>query len=308
MIAHLRDLPFVRGVDDAEGRLRVHTPDGSWDLHVVRRDGVPGAETARRLALRDEPVLLRCPTITSGVAGALRKAGVNYLDDAGNAYLNLGDRYVAWISGRRPVRSSAERPLRTAGLRVLGAALVDPLLFNRSSRDIAEEVGCGHSTVAAVRKLLAGEGSLPITSGSGPVVLRSEALLQRWARGYWDLLRPKLLLGRFASPGSVDALASALDAHLEGWAWGGSQAAVRLVHAGASDLVVHTADPSPRIPLIPDVDGAVEVLAPPFPSALADGERAHPLLVYGELRFRGDDRSLEVAAAVGDHLLEAWGV
>lgn len=343
----LRRLPFVRGLSwhpeiDAtklgfDAWLSIVTPERTFRLAVETKGGVLSRDAAARVAKRPTPTqadgkLLVADTITSGVAASLREAGLNYLDGAGNCSLSLGDRYFAHVEGK--VAPKADRPtgLRAASYRVLGAALIEPALFNLPLRAIAARCGVSTTAVLDVRANLTEQRHL-VRSG-GRVALRGRLdLLDRFLIGYRDLLRPHLHVGRFALPhDSVEVLGRTL-AHVlpeSTWAWGGSQATLRTFSVGTTgDVVVHLRQLDtkslPKLPLRPDPDGAVEVLAIPCVSAgedhplLALAEAGfvkdavhprgcvHPLLALAELEIHRDDRSREVAATVREHLVAGWG-
>lgn len=252
--------------------------------------------------------------MTRGLGERLRRAGVNYLDQSGNVYLQI-DGATIWLDGRPPLPApSPSSELRSAGHRVLGAALETPTLFRQPLREIAALCGVSTSPVLGVRALLEREGHL-VEARGGPRVIRRRRLLERWLPGYRDLLRPRLVIGRYALPGSAEGLGRALDRTLEGrWAWGGSQAALRRYSLGTTgDCVIHIKvlrrRDAPPLPLRADPEGAVEALALPFESAWGEVLRGAvgPLLQLAELSARWDDRSREVAASLREHLEHHWG-
>jgi len=308
----LQDLPGILKVTSAGGdRLLIQTADGSSELHWDGRSALPG-----RRALADldgESLLLGIPHMPSGVGARLRDAGVNYIDESGNLYLQV-DRVTIWLDGR--TRRHAPPPsseLRAAGYRVLGGALQEPELFQRSIREIAGLCGVSTSPVLGVRDFLKREGCLAQTR-AGPVVVDREKVLERWLLGYRDLLRRRLVIGRYALPESMERLTRTLDATLaEGWAWGGSQAALRRFSLGMTDdVIVHlpvlSGRSAPRVPLREDAGGPVEVLAVPFSGAWGGriSGAVGPLLQLAELASRHDDRSMEVAASLREHVLSHW--
>lgn len=343
----LRRLPFVLDLSwhpeiDAtkhgfDAWLSIRTPERSFRLAVELRGGVLSRAAAAGVADRPTPKqadgkLLVADTITSGVAASLREAGLNYLDGAGNCSLSLGDRYFAHIEGKVAPKQPRPAGLRAASYRVLGAALIEPGLFNLSLRAIAARCGVSTTAVLDVRANLT-EQRLLVRSSSGITVVRRLDLLDRFLIGYRDILRPHLHVGRFALPhDSVEALGRTLAHALPrgSWAWGGSQATLRAFSVGTTgDVVVHLLQLDtkklPKLPLRPDPEGAVEVLAIPCAPAsdehpqpaLAESGLArdaapprgcvHPLLALAELERRPDDRSREVAATVRERLVAGWG-
>lgn len=311
-IQRLRELPGIQSVRAPEPeRFLLQTAMGTSTLRWLGRSTRPSRSLLTRLT--QEPSLLSLPHITVGLGAQLREAGVNYLDESGNVFLQV-DGVTVWIDGRPPkVAPAPSSELRAAGYRVLGAALEAPDLFQRPLREIAASCGVSTSPVLGVRAFLTREGCL-VDTAAGPKLIERRKLIDRWLYGYRDLLRRKLVIGRYALPGSCAQLAQVLEQVCgEQWAWGGSQAAFRRFSLGTNEDVIihlpilHSQDAS-RVPLRPDVAGAVEALA--LPHASAWGGRLQgavgPMLQLAELSARPDDRSREVAASLREHLEEHW--
>ncbi len=330
-LSFLKTLPFVFEITTTKTPDRspwtqgvtVHTPDQQFQLAIYEMRGVPGQGTIARLIESDLPhwaqgKLLLSGHITPGISERLRAADVNYLDEAGNCYLSLGARYVAWLEGRKPTRVHAPKGLRASGYRVLGAFLDDPNLPAKPLRAIAASCGVSVTAVRSLRAQLLEEHAMTKTQ-TGYRLRRRVDLLDRWLVGYRDLIRPKLYIDRFNLPGrSEEALQLLLEKQLGGmWCWGGSAASYRLFHTGTTgETIIHlktlTPSQTPRVPLRATEDGTVVVTALPHMGAI-DSANAHPgfvsrLLILGELSVRSDPRSLATAADVREGLLFHWGL
>lgn len=138
----------------------------------------------------------------------LRRAGVPYVDTAGNAWLNLPGRRI-WVEGRRggrpagrPGQAGVAPVDRPAGLRVLFALLVDPTLTADPLRMWAEAAGVSVGTAHGVRRQLRQVGHL-VESGGGEVLEGEDELRERWVRGYVLRLEPTLERSCFVA-GSED--------------------------------------------------------------------------------------------------------
>ena len=290
--------------------LHIQTADSTIELPWRNLGALPGQRAIENLT---GPLLLTLPHMPRAMGDRLRQQGINYLDESGNVFLQVG-QVTVWVAGHSPPRSpSTPSELRSAGYRVLGAALEIPSLFQRPLREIAAECGVSTSPVLGVREFLQREGCL-VNTRAGSMVVERPTLLERWLYGYRDLVRPRLLVGRFALPGSIDGLLKALDRTLpERWAWGGSQAALRRFSLGTTeDLIIHLPvlkrKSAPRLPLRAAPEGRIEVLAIPFLSAWGDRVQTSvsPLLQLAELASRSDDRSREAAASLREHITHQW--
>ena len=92
------------------------------------------------LAQLKPPALLVADYVTPPMAERLREAGVEFLDGAGNAYLNQPPLLV-WVKGQRPaeklVAPEVGRAFQPGGLQVLFALLGDPAALNLPYRELA---------------------------------------------------------------------------------------------------------------------------------------------------------------------------
>lgn len=323
---HLRELPFVLSaevsqVDGPRGetrwRLTLDTPHGPEVLRPVLLERRDQGELSRVLdveqvlSARDpRPLLLFLSGDFPEVRDRLRRDGVFFADRWGNCSLDLGGRYVAEIERPAVAPRLPTRPveLRGASYRVLFALLVCPAMVVEPLRTIGTAAGVSTTAVTDMVGRLQDEGQISLRKGSR-VFRPTRALVERWLVGYRDLVRPRLVVGRFALPQDREyMLARVLDAALgSGWAWGGGRAD-RLLGGlySAPEITLHLNitrhTEQAGFPLRPDPGGVVEVLGVPGPIAwpATAGDGVHPLLVYSELRIARDRRAWEAAEALAE--------
>ena len=126
---------------------------------------------------------------------------------------------------------------------------------------------------------------------------RTGDLLDRWATGYADVLRPKLSLGWFRSLGAPDAVLGWRDVRLEpGEVWGGEPVAALLTDLRPARLTLYTRAPKPdvmqRLRVVPCAfeAGVLEILRPPWADEAERTldtpfwTRASRVLALGDLR------------------------
>ena len=271
----------------------------------------------RAIAKRtSEPVVLVVPYINDRQAAKLREHHLQYLDTAGNAYLQtVDDSFFVLLGGQRqPLaeQQAQHRAFQPAGVQLLYHLLSEPKLLQASYRAMAERA---QVALGSVSILLRGLQQLEL--------LRDEAgkrrwtdpaqVLRRWVDAYGEVVRPKLAAQRYRW----------LDAGVtrRGWqdlalgpdmAWGGEPAAHLLLDGYLLPeyfTLYSTAargDVMSRLRLVPDAAGKVEVVRPmataleptrPQPQAVP------PLLAYADLRLTADPRNREVAHLVHEHYL-----
>lgn len=333
-VDHLRELPFVTGhrivheVRMREGQaldalLKLDLlDDRAVELAVeIKRTNLTHA-LARALAARAEkvqphPLLVVAPRITRGVGEQLREQKINYVDTAGNCWVEIDGRFVARIEGRRPPKPPPQgRGLGAAGYQVLFALLALPDPEQATVRDIAGHAGVALGTVTGTLERLEQEGL--ILRGRGRVnLLERQDILERWVHGYSDQVRPRLLLGQFRTihtdPGErEEGLAQILDQHREiQWAWGGGAGAMLLTgYYHGPHTVLCVDEPPDDLPVtlgaLRDDDGPLIVLRAPGDLFL-NGPKAHvahPAWIYAELLATRDERAREAAEELRREYLE----
>ncbi|MDI7261883.1 MAG: type IV toxin-antitoxin system AbiEi family antitoxin, partial [Thermodesulfobacteriota bacterium] len=147
----------------------------------------------------DHPLLLVTQYINTQLADELKQNGIEFIDTAGNAFINQTPLYI-FVKGNKPNIVKAPPPKRTfkpAGLRVIYTFLCNPGLENKTYREIAAETGVALGTVDWIMKELKELGFLLDMGKRGQRLIQKENLLQRWVTAYPEQLRPKLTLGRF---------------------------------------------------------------------------------------------------------------
>lgn len=323
-LQHLHDLAFVQGVVVEPVRPRdsktvmtvtLFTDEGPEAMRLLVVDGPSRGDLdalkRRREIARSEgdprPALVFVPRVSETVAAGLREAGINFVDRAGNCYLNLNGRYVGHVEGRAP-EPEAPRPkeMRSAGYCALFALLADPALVAQPLRHIAERAGVSTMAALDLTRRLRDEGLVVKRRGEW-VIRPTRALVDRWAVGYRDLVRPHVWVGRFALPQErEDVLARLMNAARPGaWAWGGARADQALGGLyRAPELTLHLnikrRARDVALPLRADSAGPVLVLGVPGPVAwpTAGASVVHPLLVYSELRMSRDARARDAAESL----------
>jgi hypothetical protein len=251
--------------------------------------------------------LLVADHVTPPLADALRAQGIEFIDAAGNAFLNQPPLLV-FVKGQRLLeeRPALERgrAFQATGLQVLFALLARPELVARPYREIAAAAGVAHGTVGWVMAELPGLGCIAKVGGRRRLI-NAERLLDRWTEAYARTLRPKLLLGRYR--GDVGALQRTTP-----WPGdvliGGELAAARLtrhLRPGTATFYAEAIDPKFLLKLVlkADAQGNVDFRRRFWNFPAEEIELTPNLLVYADLLAIGDARCLETAQLLRGPLL-----
>jgi hypothetical protein len=333
-LEHLRRLPFSRRVSFGpwkgtghtprfDGVVSITTPAGEHRLPCeLKRAHLPSdaAETIVHIAKRTPGLLVVAPSVGRDLGDLFERAGVNFIDAAGNCHVALGDKYVARIQGRSPLQKvAADRALRAPGYRALFALLVRPELIDAPSRAIAAEAEVSPQTANDLRQRLVDQGLvLESSTRFDWAPGRIDAVRTLWLAGFSTSLSPSLILGRYRAmekePAALEQrIEPILDACCD-WRYGGGAAAMRLTSYYRGErtvLYTHDApvDLPQRLRLLRDPAGPVQLMRTPGKLAFEspDARSVHPLLAYADLLAEGHDRAREAAGELYDRFLRDTG-
>jgi len=256
--------------------------------------------------------LLVTKYINTQLADELKQNGAEFIDTAGNAFINQPPLYI-FVKGNKPDIVKApplKRAFKPAGLKVIYAFLCNPGLEKKTYREIAAETGVALGTVDWIMRELKELGFLLDMGKRGQRLIQKENLLQRWVTAYPEQLRPKLTLGRFRGE--------------YGWwqrktldpfkgQWGGEVAAAKLTQYLQPQIItIYTAPQELDQLLIKnrlkrDQTGDVEILKKFWkPAEIWKYEDlVHPILIYADLLATGNERNIETARMIyGQHIVQ----
>ena len=252
------------------------------------------------------PLLVITKYVNVQMAEQLRQNGLEFMDTAGNAFINKPPIYI-FVKGNRPPEELRQTPItrvfKPAGLRIIYAFLCNPNIVKNTYREIAAITDVALGTVDWIMRELKALGFLLDMGKRGNKLTQKENLLQRWITTYPEQLRPKLLIGRYK--GEHDWWQQRrLDPMIA--QWGGEIAAARLTHYLRPEIVtIYTMTQQLNQLLIEnrlrkDPEGNVEILER-FWQLAEMGEYediVHPILVYADLLATGNQRNIETAKMI----------
>jgi hypothetical protein len=318
-----------------DGIITWKTPDGplrylvEQKRHLRHQDvGVVAEQLNRRRA--DLPpqhagdrVLLLAPHVRPQQAAVLERAGIDYLDLAGNAHLQAAGLFVH-VEGRKLPKEPARAPGRPqkGWIKAVMALLIRPDLTNAPYRALAEHADVALGTVAVCMNDLTARGLL-LEGRRGRKVADRQALVALWVQAYVEGLRPKLKEHRLQlrADDKKDIwkrLDTVLRARAHPWALTGADAAERrnrFFHAADTEIyapirILEGRDVQKALIAQPiGRGGNLLVIEPPgplvVPNQTATAIPVTPdLLAYAELRYRGTGQALEAAELLLPRVLD----
>lgn len=280
------------------------------------------AQVKHQLEMFEERPLLIAPKLTEAAADKCKELGLNFIDLAGNAYINEPGLFL-FIKGQKldlyqnnqMNYYKGGKALTPTNLRMVFALLCNPELLNAPYREIAKVAGIALGAVGwgfddlAARGLTLGDGK-----NNNRVIIQVEKLTQEWVTNYPIKLRPKLNPQRFRT--NNPDWWKHLDVKQYEAQWGGEVAADKLTHylkPNFYTLYLHGKEFNKNINklivenrLVPDPNGDIEILEAfwDFDDANFLPETVPTLLVYADLIASNDPRNLETAKMIYDWLIQ----
>ena len=310
------------GRDFVDGKVYLKAAHGDYFFYAEVKARITGADTLLPLLrLMNEPgeFLLITRKLTTEMADQLQKNGIQFIDDAGNAFINRPPFYLFIKGNKNP---NAGRPpvigraFKQTGLRVLFALLCNPGLENETYRMIAVKTGVALGMVDWVMRELR-ELAFLTEMGTGRNrdlrLINKAKLLERWIPAYVEQLRPKLFLGRFRG---AERWWENANLNTDQGLWGGEVAAAHMTnYLKPEDVIIYVVNETPakmlaKFRLKKDPQGNVDFYTCFWKpeTVIANGNMVHPLLVYADLVATGNQRNLETARMIYEqHIVQLVG-
>ncbi len=321
-VRHLRLIPAKSGDRNASGILEIRTPRGKHRLPLLVKRSyldrsmvnavigqIQGEKKAAKgggRSVSNGETLLLATYLATPTAKCLIDAGISFADEVGNIHLALGDEYNWTVIGeRKPPKPAQSKRVTPAAIQLLFQLATNPESANWTVRDLAAAVGLSKSKVAELRLQFANERVFT-AHGDERSPGGTRELGDRLVSGYNQILRPKLVLGRFRyqepsaerflSRLTQDAAAQKIPYALTG---GPAADAMQHFYRSSEVPVFLNAEHHRALRLLPDRAGPV-VLLKPFGDLVYwrefEGKMvAPPWLVYAELLNGSDPRAREAA-------------
>lgn len=258
------------------------------------------------------PILLVANHISGPMKEELRKAKINYVDAAGNIFIDEAPilLYVDGIKSKPIKEIYKNRAFTKTGLRVVFAFLEEPELINVSYRNIAERLEVAIDTVHNVLNGLKELGFMINITKKKNKLVNLKQLLDRWIQEYDIKLKPDLFLGSFRFAGKVgfdNWQEMKLDTPALQW---GSEPAGNLItnYLRPGELTLYTGknkiEVMKDLKLVPDPKGNVKLYQKFWNERDQDKKYVPEILVYTDLLNHGDSRNAETAQRIYEQHLQ----
>jgi hypothetical protein len=326
-INHLNALPGIKAVllkkssrtrQTVTNQLMVTSPLNAVQYHYETKTlstntiGLVVSQLQRLAAMSTDRPLLFTRQVPDRLIDQMIEHGLEFVDAAGNLYLNSPAAYVLIRGKRLPKVAAAEtKTFTTNGFKLIYVILQDPDRLTANHRAIASAAGIAASSVGLIMKQLESMQYLQRKRDGDYQLLDYAKLLHRWELGYVERLRPKLFLGQF-SPAKGESIAEltqsfSQQAKKQGFLIGGELgAAIATKYLRPQSVTLHVQENYRpllvKLRLKPDPQGSITLLQQ---FGTANGNQspraeilADPRLIYAELMMTGNDRLRETADRV----------
>ena len=260
--------------------------------------------------------------INPNMGERLKEANIQFIDTAGNAYINQPPVYI-YIKGNKPELNvgargtdKTGRAFQATGMRVVFAFLRDKNLINAPYRHIAAQAQVALGTVGwVIRDLVAQGFLLEGRKKTQREFDNFDELIDEWVEAYPHKLKAKQRIATFTT--DDPEWWKAIDLNKFGALWGGEIAAARYTrYLNPKDAVIYVNKEhmakflkTARLRKIAQNEQAalrVDLIEPFWKEEQNGGKTAdlvHPLIAYADLLETGDPRNLETANIIHEKYL-----
>lgn len=312
-LAIVEDEVQINTRERADARIRAKVGGVVVEFLLEARLGALQPDVLEKFKLRRErqdlPFVLARTWIPAKRARNLREQGLNYLDTAGNAFLNLPGLHVFRETNNLPmidpVRKHPGEVFNASAVRVGLQLLLDPLLVGSNLRAIAALAGVSAPSAKFALDAFKDDGYVIEVGKKERKLVEREAFLRRWAESYNLRYRPKHTLGKYA--------AGPEDLRLDGFeaCWGGEPGADRLTNnLQPLEKVVYSYSRKvgPMVAknrLRPDSKGGVQVVQACWEKHEQEPQGTAPaFVIFADLLETRDPRCIEVAEQIFETILK----
>lgn len=261
-----------------------------------------------KLTYPDGNIILVTRYITPQLADKLKNMHVKFIDTVGNAYIDYPNMFIFVKGNKAKEGELREKPIRAfqpAGLQFIYALLCNPGLENQPYRIMANAAGIANGAITWAMKDLKKLGYVIDMGKRGRRLVKKNELLQRWIQLYAELLRPKLIIGRYRTD-QKEWWQQEDIANLNAMYGGETAAALTTKYLKPQNHVIYTAENNGKLlyqlRLKTDPKGDIELLKKfwHFNGELNNNRFVNPILIYADLLITGDERNIETANLIYD--------
>jgi hypothetical protein len=258
------------------------------------------------------PILVIANHISGPVKEEFLKAKINYVDVAGNIYIDDAPIliYVDGLKRKQLKETNKNRAFTKTGLKVVFAFLENPQLINLPYRVIADDLTVALDTVHNIINGLKEMGFVLNIGDKKNKLVNLKQLLDRWIQEYDVRLKPDLFIGnfRFASKIALDSWEE-LNLTTPATQWGSEPAGALITnYLRPGELTLYTSQTKlevmKELRLLPDPKGNIKLYRKFWRDSGPEKQYVPEILAYADLINDGDSRNAETAQRIYEQCLQ----
>jgi hypothetical protein len=267
------------------------------------------------LGREEDPLLVAADYITPKSKETLKSNGINYIDSFGNAYLNLNHlKIYIEKNNAKPVYNVYSEVFTRAGGQILFHFLQKPELINANYEHLAEISCVSLGSVSKTIKGLLKEGfAVKWDREKKYQLIKLEELLEKWIALLNEKILPANYIGQYTfTKNRFEIIEPNPEFETR---WGGESGAAMLTdYLRPEKYTLFTNRPKQDLVknyrLLPQEGGEISAYTPfwKLGSCISNYQDnnvvAHPLLIYAELIYSGNDRNIETARIIFDEYIK----
>ncbi|WP_395654930.1 type IV toxin-antitoxin system AbiEi family antitoxin [Flavobacterium sp.] len=257
---------------------------------------------------QNSKILLVANYITPSAKEKLREHLINYIDSFGNAYFNLGDLKLFIEKGNaKPISKGTNEIFTSSGAKLLFELLKNSDSINtKTFRELAHICNISLGSVSKIMNGLQKEGYIIASDKTNVELIRKEALLDKWVNLINEKVLPTCIKGKYMFGRNSQSEWENINADIE---WAGEPGAALLTNylypekfSLFTDL--DKIDLIQKVGLLPENQGNVTVYKPFWNENGINNRTVHPLLIYAQLMYDGNERNIETAKIIYNEYIQ----
>ena len=256
---------------------------------------------------QNTPFILIADAISDNVKTVLREHKINYLDAAGNAFIQSNKGLSVFINGQKAVSKpemNKDKAFTKKGLVVVYHLLIDESLLNATYRIISEKTETSLDTVTKVLQSLRQQGFIVQVNDKTVRLTDKKRLFEKWADAYEMRLKPNLFIGNYRFK-NIDAEKDWQNIHLFPTSFWGCEPAASILtdnYLRPEIFTLYSTETKAELVnnyrFLPDAKGNIKVYLPFYKNKKQT--TTSPIWVYADMLNSGINRNIEVAKKIYD--------
>lgn len=241
--------------------------------------------------------------LTGKTTETLKKHKINYLDAAGNCYIESDD-FLILVEGQKNIVIGKSGPVpafQETGLKLILLLISNPESLKLPYRELAEKADISLGSVGNILNGLEKDGYL-LKTKKGKVLKRQDELIERWVTAYKEVLKPRYFRKRMRLTDNKINLNFSNNLQIY---WGGELGGQILTdYLNPVDYTLYSNEElstlARDLKMAPDENGKVEIYEKFWTDEirLKKEHTAPALVVYADLINSGNSRNMEIAKMI----------